>query len=144
MHLMTLRLFLNSEKRDRNSKVKFKRSADESQKKRFRAPSIDAVLDATSTYVKGQLVRPLSGAGRWLLFGILGGVLVGAGVVFTLLGLLRLLQTELSGISATESRLSWLPYLIVLVVGVALLVVTLQRISRTELFSDREQERVSK
>ena len=89
-------------------------------------------------------VRPLSGAGRWLLFGIVGGVLVGAGVVFTLLGLLRLLQTELSGISATESRLSWLPYLIVLVVGVALLVVTLQRISRTELFSDREQERVSK
>ena len=61
-----------------------------------------------------------------------------------LLGLLRLLQTELSGISAADSRLSWLPYLIVLVIGVGVLVVTLQRISRTELFSDREQERVSK
>ena len=35
MHLMTLRLFLNSEKRDRNSKVKFKRSADESQRSGF-------------------------------------------------------------------------------------------------------------
>ena len=124
--------------------MKFKRSADEPQKKRSRPASIDAVIDAVTSYVKGQLVRPLSGAGRWLLFGIVGGVLVGAGVVFTLLGLLRLLQTELSGISATESRLSWLPYLIVLVVGVAFLVVTLQRISRTELFSDREQERVSK
>ena len=124
--------------------MKFKRSADEPQKKRSRPASIDAVIDALTSYVKGQLVRPLSGAGRRLLFGIVGGVLVGAGVVFTLLGLLRLVQTELSGVSAADSRLSWLPYLIVFVSGVGLLVVTLQRISRTELFSDREQERVSK
>ena len=124
--------------------MKFKRSADESQKKRSRPASIDAVIDAVTSYVKGQLVRPLSGAGRWLLFGIVGGVLVGAGVVFILLGLLRLLQTELSGISSADSRLSWLPYLIVLVIGVVVLIFTLQRISRTELFSDREQERVSK
>ena len=124
--------------------MKFKRSADEPQKKRSRPASIDAVIDALTSYVKGQLVRPLSGAGRWLLFGIVGGVLVGAGVVFVLLGVLRLLQTELSGISAVDSRLSWLPYLIVFVIGVGVLTVTLQRISRTELFSDREQERVSK
>ena len=124
--------------------MKFKRSADEPQKKRSRPASIDAVIDALTSYVKGQLVRPLSGAGRWLLFGIVGGVLVGAGVVFILLGLLRLLQTELSGISSADSRLSWLPYLIVLVIGVVVLIFTLQRISRTELFSDREQERVSK
>ena len=124
--------------------MKFKRSANEPQKKRSRPASIDAVIDALTSYVKGQLVRPLSGAGRWLLFGIVGGVLVGAGVVFMLLGLLRFLQTELSGISADNSRLSWLPYLIVLVIGVGVLIFTLQRISRTELFSDREQERVLK
>ncbi len=124
--------------------MKFKRSESESRKKRSRPASIDAVIDALSSYVKGQLVRPLSGAGRWLLFGIVGGLLVGAGVVFMLLGVLRLLQTELSGMSGVNSRLSWLPYLIVLVIGVGVLIVTLQRISRTELFSDREQERVSK
>ena len=124
--------------------MKFKRSESESQKKRSRPASIDAVIDALTSYVKGQLVRPLSGAGRWLLFGIVGGLLVGAGVVFMLLGVLRLLQTELSGMSGVNSRLSWLPYLIVLVIGVGVLIVTLQRISRTELFSDREQERVSK
>lgn len=124
--------------------MKFKRSASELQKKRSRPASIDAVIDALTSYVKGQLVRPLSGAGRWLLFGIVGGVLVGAGVVFALLGVLRLLQTELSGISAADSRLSWLPYLIVFVLGVGVLIVTLQRIGRTELFSDHEQERVSK
>jgi len=124
--------------------VKFKRSESESRKKRSRPASIDAVIDALTSYVRGQLLRPLSGAGRWLLFGIVGGLLVGAGVVFMLLGVLRLLQTELSGMSGVNSRLSWLPYLIVLVIGVAVLIVTLQRISRTELFSDREQERVSK
>ena len=124
--------------------MKFKRSESESRKKRSRPASIDAVIDALTSYVKGQLLRPLSGAGRWLLFGIVGGLLVGAGVVFMLLGVLRLLQTELSGMSGVNSRLSWLPYLIVLVIGVAVLIVTLQRISRTELFSDREQERVSK
>lgn len=123
--------------------MKLKRSTNEPQKKRSRPASIDAVIDALTSYVKGQLLRPLSGAGRWLLFGIVGGVLVGAGVVFMLLGLLRLLQTELSGISTADSRLSWLPYLIVLVIGVGVLIVTLQRINRTELFSDREQERVS-
>ncbi len=124
--------------------MKFKRSESESRKKRSRPASIDAVIDALTSYVKGQLLRPLSGAGRWLLFGIVGGLLVGAGVVFMLLGVLRLLQTELSGMSGVNSRLSWLPYLIVLVIGVGVLIVTLQRISRTELFSDREQERVSK
>ena len=124
--------------------MKFKRSASELRKKRSRPASIDAVIDALTSYVKGQLVRPLSGAGRWLLFGIVGGLLVGAGVVFMLLGVLRSLQTELSGMSGVNSRLSWLPYLIVLVIGVGVLIVTLQRISRTELFSDREQERVSK
>jgi TRAP-type C4-dicarboxylate transport system permease small subunit len=123
--------------------VKLKRSTNEPQKKRSRPASIDAVIDALTSYVKGQLLRPLSGAGRWLLFGIVGGVLVGAGVVFMLLGLLRLLQTEFSGISTADSRLSWLPYFIVLVIGVGVLIVTLQRINRTELFSDREQERVS-
>lgn len=123
--------------------MKLKRSTNEPQKKRSRPASIDAVIDALTSYVKGQLLRPLSGAGRWLLFGIVGGVLVGAGVVFMLLGLLRLLQTEFSGISTADSRLSWLPYFIVLVIGVGVLIVTLQRINRTELFSDREQERVS-
>lgn len=124
--------------------MKFKGSARELRKKRSRPASIDAVIDALTSYVKSQLVRPLSGAGRWLLFGIVGGLLVGAGVVFMLLGILRLLQTELSGMSGANSRLSWLPYLIVLVLGVGVLISTLQRISRTELFSDREQERVSK
>jgi hypothetical protein len=124
--------------------VKFKRSASESREKRARPASIDAVIDSLTSYIKGQLLHPLSGAGRWLIFGLAGGVLIGGGVALGLLGVLRLLQTEFSGIAAEDSRLSWLPYLIVLVVGVAVLVATLQRINRTELFTDRDRGSDSK
>jgi len=126
--------------RDRNSRVKLRRNSGEQREKRSRPASIDAVIDSLVSYVKGQLLRPLSGAGRWLVFGLTGGILVGGGVALGLLGILRLLQTEFSGISAENSRLSWLPYLIVLIIGVAVLVVTLQRINRTELFAERDQE----
>ena len=124
--------------------MKFKRSASESREKRARPASIDAVIDSLTSYVKGQLLQPLTGAGRWLIFGLAGGVLIGGGVALGLLGILRLLQTEFSGIAAADSRLSWLPYLVVLVIGVAVLVATLQRINRTELFADRDRGSDSK
>ena len=124
--------------------MKFKRSASESREKRARPASIDAVIDSLTSYVKGQLLHPLSGAGRWLIFGLAGGVLIGGGVALGLRGILRLLQTEFSGIAAADSRLSWLPYLVVLVVGVVVLVATLQRINRTELFTDRDRGSDSK
>ena len=124
--------------------MKFKRSESAPREKRGRPASIDAVIDSLTSYVKGQLLQPLSGAGRWLLFGLAGGILIGGGVALGLLGILRLLQTEFSGIAAADSRLSWLPYFVVLVVGVAVLIATLQRINRTELFTDRERESGSK
>ncbi len=124
--------------------MKFKRSESVPREKRARPASIDAVIDSLTSYVKGQLLQPLSGAGRWLLFGLAGGILIGGGVALGLLGILRLLQTEFSGIAAADSRLSWLPYFVVLVVGVAVLIATLQRINRTELFTDRERESGSK
>ena len=126
--------------RDRNSRVKFRRNSGEQREKRSRPASVDAVIDSLVSYVKGQLLRPLSGAGRWLVFGLAGGILVGGGVALGLLGVLRLLQSEFSGIAAEDSRLSWLPYLVVLIIGVAVLVATLQRINRTELFAERDQE----
>lgn len=130
--------------RDRNICVKFKRSASEPREKRARPASIDAVIDSLTSYVKGQLLQPLSGAGRWLIFGLAGGILIGGGVALALLGVLRLLQTEFSGLAASDSRLSWLPYLVVLVVGVGVLIATLQRINRTELFTDRDRESSSR
>ncbi|MBL6636533.1 MAG: hypothetical protein ISP35_10100, partial [Ilumatobacteraceae bacterium] len=88
--------------------MKLRRNNSEQREKRSRPASVDAVIDSLVSYVKGQLLRPLSGAGRWLVFGLAGGILVGGGVALGLLGVLRLLQSEFSGIAAEDSRLSWL------------------------------------
>jgi len=80
--------------------------------------------DAT-TLVKDYLVQetvgPLKSLKSLLIYGTIGSVFVGIGVLMLLVALLRLLQ----GQSALEGHLSWLPYLIVVVVaaGVAALTV---------------------
>lgn len=95
------------------------------------------VVDYVVTYAKQETLGPLRHAGRWLAFGAIGAVLLGLGGSLLLLGLLRLLQTEWTR-SATGS-LSWLSYLIVLVVGAAMLVLALSRIRKTTLYpSDKE------
>ena len=52
-----------------------------------------------------------------------------------MLGLLRLIQTEWTDVSG--GRLSWLPYVIVLIVCLLLLVLSLMRINKTFLTKDQ-------
>jgi hypothetical protein len=112
----------------------------ESEDRRRRAASVDEVVDTVVAYVKNETVAPLRGAGRWLAWGTAGALAIGVGMSLVLLGVLRLLQTEWE--SVTRGRLSWLPYLIVVVVGAAFVVVTLQRINRSSLMDQpRRDER---
>ncbi len=64
-------------------------------------------------YAKQETLEPLKGMGRFLLFGVSGSVVMGAGLIFLVVGFLRLLQDETG--STFEGHLSWLPYLICLV-----------------------------
>ena len=72
-------------------------------------------------YARQETVDPLKTLGRHLGFGIAGALLIGAGWIFGLLALLRGLQEidffnepgEVGG-----GTWGWLPYLIVVVVGV--------------------------
>jgi hypothetical protein len=89
------------------------------------------VIDVVVAYAKQETLGPLRGAGRWLGAGVAGSLLLGLGSLLILLGLLRLLQTEWDR-SATGS-LSWLSYLIVLVVAALVLVLVLKRINREPL-----------
>lgn len=99
--------------------------------------SVGEVVDYVKTYAKQETVGPLKGAGRWIGYGAAGSLLLGAGLSLVLLGLLRLLQSEWDR-SAT-GRLSWLSYLIVFVVALALLAITIQRINKTYLNKDDRQ-----
>lgn len=101
------------------------------------------VVGYVVAYAKQETLGPLRGAGRWLAAGAGGALLLGLGSILLLLGLLRLLQTEWPR-SATGS-LSWLSYLIVLVVAGALIALVLTRINRSPLNppapNDREGSR---
>lgn len=111
----------------------------ESEERR-RSASVDEVVDTVVAYVKNETVAPLRGAGRWLAWGTAGALAIGIGMSLVLLGLLRLLQTEWE--SVTGGRLSWLPYLIVVVVGAIFVAATLQRINRSSLMEQpRRDER---
>lgn len=100
--------------------------------------SVGEIVEYVTAYAKQETLGPLRGAGRWLGAGVAGALLLGIGSVLVLLGLLRLLQTEWSR-SAT-GNLSWLSYLIVLVVCALMIVVTIKRINREPLNPPSSQE----
>ena len=93
--------------------------------------SVGEVFDFVKEYALQETVGPLKGAGRWLGFGAAGALTLGLGLLFLLIGLLRVLQTEWDR-SGTGS-LSWLAYLITLIVTVILLVFTILRIKKSTL-----------
>lgn len=93
--------------------------------------SIGEVVDYVKAYAKQETLGPLKGAGSWLGYGFAAALALGLGLLLLLVGLLRLLQTEWDR-SAT-GNLSWLAYLIVLVVASVLLALTLMRIKKSTL-----------
>lgn len=80
------------------------------------------------TYARQETVDPLKSLGRSLGWGLLGAVLVSASVMFLGLSVLRVLQSETA---VFNDRLSWLPYLIVAVLMVAVIGLALFGISRS-------------
>jgi hypothetical protein len=93
--------------------------------------SIEGIVYLVRDYAKQETVGPLKGAGRWLGYGIAGALLLGVGLFLILLGLLRLIEAEWD--RAASGSLSWLAYLIVLVVCVGLIVLTISRINKPSL-----------
>ena len=64
-------------------------------------------------YFRQETVDPVTALGRFVLWGVLGAVLIGIGVVFLAVAALRVLQTETDG--NLDGNWSWVPYLIVVV-----------------------------
>lgn len=93
--------------------------------------SVGEVFDYVKTYALQETVGPLKGAGRWLGYGVAAALTLGLGLMFLLIGLLRVLQTEWDR-SGTGS-LSWLAYLVTFIVTVILLTLTILRIKKSTL-----------
>lgn len=99
-------------------------------------PSIGDVVQYVTTYARQETIGPLKGAGRWIGYGLVSAVLLGLGMVIVLLGLLRLIQTEWD--RAASGSLSWLAYVLVLVVCVALIALVVSRIKQSYLTKEPE------
>lgn len=93
--------------------------------------SLGDVIEFVKTYAKQETLGPLKGAGRWLAFGAAAAFAMGLGLMIMLLGLLRLIQTEWD--RSSSGSLSWLAYLITLLVTTVLLIVTLLRVKKSTL-----------
>lgn len=98
--------------------------------------SIGDVVELVKTYAKQETVGPLKNAGRFLGFGAAGAVAIGIGGILVLLGLLRLVQTELD--RTARGSLSWLAYVIVLVVAGAAIALAVSRIKSDTLDKPRK------
>src|SRR4051794_4166744 len=76
--------------------------------------TIGGVIDLVRAYAKQETVGPLRGAARWLMWGVAGAFCLGLGLSLIVLGILRLVQAEWT--RSARGALSWLAYLIALVV----------------------------
>lgn len=95
-----------------------------------KSSGVGDVIDLVKEYARQETLGPLKGAGRWLALGAVGALLLGLGLVFVLVGLLRLLQTE---VSVFDGAWSWAPYAIVAVVGVLATILAMSRVRRSTL-----------
>ena len=77
----------------------------------------DDAFQLTVDYLKQETVQPLKGLGRFLYMGIAGSFFLAGGILLILIGILRLLQTETG--TALTGDLSWVPYVAVMVRGIA-------------------------
>ncbi len=87
----------------------------------------DDAFQLTVDYLKQETIDPLRGLGRFLYMGIAGSAFLAFGILLILIGVLRLLQTETG--TALTGDWSWVPYAVVVLLGIAVIGVAAWRIT---------------
>ncbi|MEO5680163.1 MAG: phage holin family protein [Acidimicrobiales bacterium] len=84
------------------------------------------LVDLTVAYAKQETIEPLKSMGPRVGLGVLGSGTASVGLIFLLVGVLRLLQVEL----ALRGLWSFLPYLVALAVAGAVAFAALRQIGQ--------------
>ncbi|CAN5833694.1 hypothetical protein BH23ACT2_BH23ACT2_07900 [soil metagenome] len=85
-------------------------------------------------YAKQETIDPLKTIGRFLLWGVIGSVLLSLGVIFGVLAVLRGLQTE-TGSGLTGSW-SWVPYAVSVAVTSLVVLLAVRAITKPNRTSE--------
>ena len=96
--------------------------------------TVGGVIDLVKAYATQQTLGPLKGAGRWLGYGVAAAAALGLGLSLIVLGILRLVQTEWD--RSAEGGLSWVAYVIALLVCLAFMYLAISRINRGSLHEE--------
>ncbi len=69
---------------------------------------VSELKDLVISYAKQETIDPLKALGRFVLYGVIGAVLLSIGAVLIALAIVRAIQTEVNVHLAGD--LSWVPY----------------------------------
>ena len=97
--------------------------------------SLRELIDLVRAYARQETIGELRGTWRWLAWGSVGAVSILLGLLFFLVGVLRLIQAEFID---ANSGLTWLPYFIVVGITVALIIFSQSRIKQPFLNKVRQ------
>ena len=88
------------------------------------------LIDLTVTYAKQETIDPLRTIGRRVGLGVLGSAIASVGLIFLLVGVLRLFQVESFGRDhgGFGGVMSWVPYLVTVLVAGAVAAFALKQI----------------
>ena len=89
--------------------------------------SLRELIDLVRAYARQETIGELRGTWRWLAWGSVGAVSILLGLLFFLVGVLRLIQAEFID---ADSGLTWVPYFIVVGITVALIIFSQSRIKQ--------------
>ncbi len=99
---------------------------------------VEELAVATKDYAIEQILGPVRGAGRWLMFGIAGACAMGIGLLFGLLATLRLMQ-DLGG-DVLDGPWSFVPYLVTAVCAAPAIGYSLSRINTEPLAKNFDRD----
>jgi hypothetical protein len=97
------------------------------EKGRRREETAD-LLDTVKAYAVQETVGPIKGGFKAMVLGLAGVFCLGLGIIFLLVSILRVLQTETDAFHG--DLMSVVPYLIVLALAIAVIVVTVALLKR--------------
>lgn len=86
------------------------------------ARDVEELRDTAVRYVKEETIEPVKALGRYAAFGCLGSFLIGLGGILCLVGALRGLAHVFHG------TVSWVPYLLVVLVGAMFVGITIRAV----------------